>query len=614
MIQNLPMKISCLFLTLWAGAIAGVEPSKTWPNITVDVKANHAVEVSQNLVTGQDGFHHLDITLSNKGVQPVILSSIEIRIPVSEPITKEMQIAYGSSCMGQRPVLLHKVEEKQKGSESLMYAMLQLSEAHYVFAGSLSWRIFMPVIQLDNQAFVIRSKGEGRQLKPGETIHYERIALTRANQWPSVLDSYASAIAKENGIKSVKNVDFKGWATWDYYAYKFSVDDILGNMERLKQVAPMADIIQIDAGWYAARGDYTQDRADLAGGMKAMVKKIKDAGMITGLWLDGMRANTDSEVCKKHPEYFLHDQDGKMIVQVRRPEGLDRDRIYFDYSHPGARAHIAAAIRHLRENYGIPYFKIDFLRFGLNEEILQANPKVKSIKAFDPTITDVERMRLGLRAMREAVGQENYLLGCSAVFGPCIGLVDGMRTGGDVSPRYEAFPERALANAGNYYLHGKVFNIDVDYLVFREAADEDEKVSAEKVKRGGSLALNEAQMWTDFNKLCGNCRLSSDNLFTLRPERQALVADAFSFPAMDETVPLDFWQHGKNKADGYELLLARHGKDIYLGVFNWSDAAKKYDLPAFGGVVHLEGRHSKIIKYAETVPFDELRRMMLSTP
>ena len=191
-------------------------------------------------------------------------------------------------------------------------------------------------------------------------------------------------------------------------------------------------------------------------------------------------------------------------------------------------------------------------------------------------------MRLGLQAMRDAVGPENYLLGCSAVFGPCIGFVDGMRTGGDISPRFEAFPERSLANLGHFYLSGKVFNGDIDYLTFRAAADEDEKVSKEEVKRGGSLTMNEAQMWADLNKLYGNCRLNSDNLMTLRPERQALVKEVFQYPAMDETVPLDVWRHATSKGDGFELVLARKGKEIYLGVFNWSDTPKEYALAAFG--------------------------------
>jgi len=276
---------------------------------------------------------------------------------------------------------------------------------------------------------------------------------------------------------------------------------------------------------------------------------------------------------------------------------------------------MAECIRVITKEMGIPYLKIDFLRFGLNQEILQANPSFKNIKPFDPSITDIERMRMGLQTMREAAGPDVYILGCSAVFGPCIGFVDGMRTGGDVSPRYDAFPERVLANAGNSYLSGKVFNGDADYLVFREAADEDEAVSQEKVKNGGSLTLNEAQMWADFVKLYGKVRLSSDKLATLRPERRELLKEVFDFPVMDETVPLDFWQHGKDKTDGYEMLLARNADEIYLGIFNWSDKPKEYNLKGFDDSFQkMDARHSKVLKYSGKLSFDELQKAIDLNP
>jgi len=604
-----------LSLIIGASACTGAKTQQEWSGITVSAKADHAVESSQKLTVEMGGFQRLAITLSNNGTDTLTIESIEVRIPLPETVADDMDVAYGSSCMGQRPVLLHKVGDPQSGSESYMYAMVKMAENKYVFSGSLSWRIFIPVFTLEDNAFFVRSSGEGKQLKPGESIEYEQIVLTRSSNWQDMLDSFGSAIAEENGIKQLKKVDYKGWATWDYYAYIFSAEDIYENTEKIKQLAPTVNLIQIDAGWYAQRGDFATSRPDLPGGMKEIAGRIKAAGMIPGIWVDGFRANTDSEVFKKHPEYFLRDQDGNIIVQVRRPEGPDKDRVYLDYSHPGARAHMAECLRVIREDWGYPYFKIDFMRFGLNKEILQANPTFKSIRAYDPSITDVERMRLGLKTIRDAVGPDNYLLGCSAVFGPCIGFVDGMRTGGDISPRFDAFPERSLANVGNYYLNGKVFNGDADYLVFREAVDEDEAVSKEKVKHGGSLTLNEAQMWADFNKFYGTCRLSSDKLMTLRPERQALLPEVFNSPVMDEIVPIDFWNHGKDKSDGYELLLARHGMDIYLGIFNWSEETKDYDLPAFeSGVQSLNARHSRVLRYTGNLPFNELRKTITSGP
>jgi alpha-galactosidase len=587
--------------------IAGAADT-SWPDIQVDVKASQPVATTQSLKEEANGFHRLAITLSNKGEQPLTIERITVRIPLAEKLTKDQELIYGGSCMGRTPLLIENVGSQTKKSSSHMYEMLRLSDGKYLFAGSLSWRIFLPNFTLKEGAIEIWSHGEGKQLKPGQTIQYEQIVLKHSDDWLALLDQFGAAIAVENGISKLKPADYKGWATWDYYGRVFTEQDVFKNMDALNKLTPDANMVQIDGGWWIERGDYQTVRSDLPGGIKAIVSRINSEGKTPGLHFDGFRGDAASEICKAHPEYFLHDQDGKMIVDVKEMPDRVMKYTYFDYSHPGARAHIAECIRNMKENWGVTYFKVDFMRYGLENDIKAKSKHVKSFKAHDPTITGVERFRLGMQAMREAMGPDSYFLGCSAVFGPCIGFVDGMRTGGDIHPRYEAFPERSLANLGNFYLSGKVFNGDADYVVFREAIDEDESVSQEDVKHGGSMTLNEAQMWADFNKIYGTARLHSDNLVTLRPERQALVKEVFQYPAMDETVPLDLWKHGKNKSDGFELVLARKGKEVYLGVFNWGATPKEYDVAAFGQAepVKLEGRHSVILKYDGKDSFAQL--------
>ena len=587
--------------------IAGAADT-SWPDIQVDVKASQPVATTQSLKEEANGFQRLAITLSNEGKEPLTIEKITVRIPLAEKLTKEQELIYGGSCMGRTPLLIENVGSQTKKSSSHMYEMLRLSEGKYLFAGSLSWRIFLPNFTLKDGAIEIWSHGEGKQLKPGQTIQYEQIVLKRSDDWLALLDQFGAAIAVENGISKLKPADYKGWATWDYYGRVFTDQDVFKNMDALNKLTPDANMVQIDGGWWIERGDYQTVRPNLPGGIKAIVSRIKSEGKTPGLHFDGFRGDAASEICKAHPEYFLHDQDGKMIVEVKEMPDKVMKYTYFDYSHPGARAHIAECIRNMKENWGVTYFKVDFMRYGLENDIKLKKKHVKSIKAHDPTITGVERFRLGMQAMREAMGPDSYFLGCSAVFGPCIGFVDGMRTGGDIHPRYEAFPERSLANLGNFYLSGKVFNGDADYVVFREAIDEDESVSQEDVKHGGSMTLNEAQMWADFNKIYGTARLHSDNLVTLRPERQALVKEVFQYPAMDETVPLDLWQHGKNKGDGFELVLARKGGEVYLGVFNWGETPKEYDVAAFGKAepVKLDGRHSIILKYDGKDSFAQL--------
>jgi len=253
------------------------------------------------------------------------------------------------------------------------------------------------------------------------------------------------------------------------------------------------------------------------------------------------------------------------------------------------------------------------MRYGLEDDIKKRHPSVTSFKAHLPGITGVERFRLGMQAIRDAIGEENYFLGCSAVFGPTIGFVDGMRTGADIHPRFDAFGERALGNAGNFYLK-PVYDLDADYIVARSAADEDATIFADEKKSGGDVTESEAKMWADFVSLYSNFRLNSDNLQTLRPARKEIVSTSINAPNIDETVPIDVWKHATSELDPNELLLSRSGNEIYLGIFNWGDQPKAYSLPAFGESAHvqLDGRHSIILKYAGDDSFDQLCQKLQS--
>jgi hypothetical protein len=85
--------------------------SQEWNDITVNVAADRIVESSYKLTVEKNGFQRLDITLLNNGTETVTIEGIEIRIPFSEPVAQDMKVAYGSSCMGQRPVFVHQVGE-----------------------------------------------------------------------------------------------------------------------------------------------------------------------------------------------------------------------------------------------------------------------------------------------------------------------------------------------------------------------------------------------------------------------------------------------------------------------------------------------------------------------
>jgi alpha-galactosidase len=162
--------LSVLVATLLCAASSSLAAAPAWSGITVDVLADQPVATAQRLKPQADGFHRLAITLSNKGTQPLKIEKITVRIPLAEGLTDDLEMLFGGSCMGRTPLLRHNVGGQTAKSSSHMFEMVRLADGQHLFAGSLSWRIFLPNFTLKNGAFEIWSDGEGRQLKPGETI------------------------------------------------------------------------------------------------------------------------------------------------------------------------------------------------------------------------------------------------------------------------------------------------------------------------------------------------------------------------------------------------------------------------------------------------------------
>jgi alpha-galactosidase len=305
------------------------DPAPAWPGVQVEVKADYPVTTAQTVAKQQDGFERLAITLSNQGQQPLKIAKITVRIPVAETLSADLEMVYGGSCMGRTPSLRQNVGKPTANSSSHMYEMVRLADGKYLFAGSLSWRIFLPNFTLKKGAIEIWSDGEGRQLKPGESIPYEQIVLRRAEGWLTVLDQFGAAIALENGIAKLKPADFKGWATWDYYGRVFTAKDIAGNMDVLNKIAPSANMVQIDGGWWTERGDYIERSArPPARGHQG--DRLPDHLRGENPWHPPRRlprGDESSEIFKTHPEYFLHDQDGKLDRRCEREIGQG-DEIY----------------------------------------------------------------------------------------------------------------------------------------------------------------------------------------------------------------------------------------------------------------------------------------------
>ncbi len=114
--------------------------------------------------------------------------------------------------------------------------------------------------------------------------------------------------------------------------------------------------------------------------------------------------------------------------------------------------------------------------------------------------------------------------------------------------------------------------------MLRNKDDEEPERSWGKNKFGGSVTLNEAEMWADYVALFGGSKFSSDNLNTLRSERKELIKKSFALKTCDRFIPIDMWDKAKDKQDAFNIMMGVNSDGVYLALFNWNDQELQINL------------------------------------
>ena len=628
-----PIRTTLALIALLAGA-ARAELSRE--QVAVEIArapATAAVRTEVRVSAAERGVQLLEVTLTNTSGHELALQRMTLRLPWRRPEGDGFLVCAGGYDMGRSEARVHRPGDGAIESESFLLAR---RPGGFSFAGFVTWQRFTSRLAFRDGEIVVTADGEGRLLRAGETIALEKIRLAEDEDWQDALFAYADAIARENHIKLNPRRSWIGWGTWDYYGRNWTAETVTSNLDALLKIHPQATLLQIDGGWWPQRGDYFGVRESLQpDGMKKLAAAIRAKGLTAGIHLDGMRGDAKAQVAREHPDYFLRDQRGAMLVDATTNVGESLDYTFFDYSNPAARDYMRRALNGIRHDWGFDYIKIDFLRFGLNAFIqprIERSGEPREIVPFDRALTSVERFHLGMAAFREGMGADAYFLGCSAVFGPVFGHVDGLRSGADIGPNFKHYKDCVLDNVGNFYLHGKVVYTDADYHVVRAKEDQDDTLVKAPNKNGRDLKQNEAEMWTHYVALFGGPKINSDKLPILREERRELFRTAASLPACDRFVPIDLWAHARRADDPPGVILGEAGGAVYLGVFNWDDEARVFRIGGVGAnaekalsriageatvagkdgvaTVSLPARHSSLFRLPAGVTFDRLRKAM----
>ncbi|MEV6871533.1 glycoside hydrolase family 36 protein [Amycolatopsis sp. NPDC051128] len=120
-----------------------------------------------------------------------------------------------------------------------------------------------------------------------------------------------------------------------------------------------AEVFCIDAGWYDngtswwdSVGEWQPSQTRFPGGIGEVITRIRERGMVPGLWLEPEVIGVRSPVAAKLPHAAFLQRGGVRLVE--------HDRYVLDLRHPSAVAHLDEVVDRLVEDLGVGYFKLDY--------------------------------------------------------------------------------------------------------------------------------------------------------------------------------------------------------------------------------------------------------------
>ncbi len=409
--------------------------------------------------------------------------------------------------------------------------------------------------------------GDNIVFDPGETLRSEVLTVLRGQDAWKLLQTYADLWAKRMNARNWDHVP-TGWCSWYYYFSKVTEADILENLDYCvahRKDFPM-EYFQIDDGYQPALGDWLEPSEKFPHGIRPLLEKIAATGIKPGLWFAPFAVEKGSKLLNAHPEWMIHDAEGNVLFPA---DWRGNPVAILDGSHPEVYTFLRDLFRAVRAS-GCVYVKLDFIMYEVC---------VQGGVYHNPKMTRAQALRRGLEAIREGIGDESFMLGCTIPLGPTVGIVNANRIGTDITPYWGREHQKPYAEAplvpyvcrnvvNRLYMHNRLWINDPDVHIAR--------------KDNNELTENEVRLWTSALWLAGGLTLISDRFTTLAPERAAFSKLLLARTDTFDTRPLDFFERtipavwgAKRRSDGAPC----------IGVFNFEDtpAVIEVDLASWFG-------------------------------
>ena len=235
-----------------------------------------------------------------------------------------------------------------------------------VLMGTLGWTgNFRFTFEVDNAGNLrvipaINPYASNYELKKDEVFTTPEFIFTLSNHGSSQGSRNLHEWARNYSLKDGKGTRLTLLNNWENTGFDFNQEILANLMKEAKHLG--VDMFLLDDGWFgnkyprkddhAGLGDWEVTHSKLPGGVPALVKAAKEAGVKFGIWIEPEMVNPKSELFEKHPDWAIHD--------VNRKTYYYRNQLVLDLSNPAVQDYVYGVVENLmKENPEIAFFKWD---------------------------------------------------------------------------------------------------------------------------------------------------------------------------------------------------------------------------------------------------------------
>ena len=455
------------------------------------------------------------------------------------------------------------------------FAVIETESGEKYLLGYLTFLEHFSGIRIKGDGTVeIRAYMEQAPVAAGEKLKSDLFYVVGIDDPVTALPEYSDLCVREMiGVPRLKFDVPYGFCTWYYYLSDISEQTVSNSVEDLVALRGKlpAKYVQIDDGWQVFYGQW-EENEKFPGGMKKCADEIKAAGFLPGLWFAPLWANK-ARVRQEHPEYFAVDRNGERTICL-------------DLSVPQARDFLSGVMKKATYEWGFKYLKLDLMTTTLG-----------AYRYADPSFNSLKNYRKCLEVINDAVPDDTFILGCTAPFGPSIGLVDGIRVSPDIGGDWTSLKIVFNTVLKRYHYHKKFFINDADCLIVRKAENEDDEC-----RRNCTRTDDEIKCYISAAAASGGVLMLSDKLRLMSAEQIEQIS--YLYPINTEAaLPLDIM-------DAYVpcvLDCGERGAVRTVMLINWEDGEKSFEIPLGEGKNRLfsfwDRKYLGVFegKYAETL-------------